>query len=230
MSGFDSHSLLRALLTGVAVSMSFGVIEAQRPDSVERAQALVESLYSDLKGKNLTAEVTVAAEFDQPWRLANPLSLVIRERANPSAPLLKAHVRFAGSDIEYARFEGLLIPSTALERVTARLSKGPNWNEDELRAALVAEKAVYGPDSQHAVVELVELDKWSQVFGRLSLRDVRFVWRLPFDDVAAKDRVVPPAWLVVLQAIGTDGDSRCYRIFLEPIGGRPTSVHGSSCQ
>lgn len=233
MSGFAKSFLAFSTLVAIVMcpaTSTLGAFGLAQLNSVERSQVLVESLFPEVQGRGLTVRLDLATGVDQRWQGANPVQLTIDEPGiTRSSPVLRAHVLFNQANYEYVSFEGGLIPSAALDRVMARVQSSANLGQEEVAAALASEGARYGPDAEAALVRLIDLDRWSRALGRVALSDVQFVWRLPFEDVPPNERVISPTWVVGLKGTGVDGSTRCYRIFIEPISGRPTSLHGDQC-
>jgi hypothetical protein len=212
------------------IAQSFAQSRTKVVDPFDRARALLEAAFPELVGSDEPFTVAVRSSFSQDWRLPNELFIqavnrrrIVREDGlvvSSENPLLWSRFMFSRQQLDSAQFSGDRVHTQELEVLAAELGTNPDSSESDLVAALRKRGAHYLPTEQAAFVREVKVEPYMKALGLTTIRrtTTTFSWRLGNRELGAQD-IVPPGWVVKVEAHDPFDGRVCISLLFEPIDG-----------
>jgi hypothetical protein len=193
---------------------------------------LLQALYPDLKGKNVSIQTMVLEPFDSdkpPTRFAIAVSEVPPAEPITAAPAppplssaervghLSTHFEFDPRDgkLIWMFANGSYVSTDKQQQLQHHIEEDPNWPEHELTEALKAAGAKFGPNQRDAVLAVFPRSRLEPILGKIEIQSVKF--GVGPNNGGQKDRAI--LWSVRFQASKGQATTQ-YFASLEPFAGR----------
>jgi len=221
---------------------AIGMAQAKRATvpQFEIARQLLEGAFPDLIGSDARTTIAFESAFNWDWLLSRRVLIEVEGQAVDSSAssnqdpaddrFLRGDLSFDNGLLSEAVFTGRRVNTKRLASLTADAQAHPQWQEQELAAAMSAAGARFGPDKRQAFMDNLQWKRFVPVFGSTPPRVVSFSWRLGRRDLGSDD-VIAPSWVVKVDVHDSRFARGCYALIFEPIDGSLLSViNGGQCR